>query len=47
MSARGGWFIAGLIFLALLALNAPKLAGALALLLVTYFAYTSQQKGLI
>lgn len=41
------WFVAGLIFVALLAMYAPKFAGALVVLVAIVLAIRAKQKGLV
>ena len=41
------WFVAGLIFVALLAMYAPKYAGALVVLVAIVLAIRTKQKGLV
>lgn len=47
MNARTGWFIAGLVMLALAALYAPKIAGYVVVLIVLYLGFKVANKGLI
>jgi hypothetical protein len=41
------WYVAGLIFVALLAMYAPKFAGAFVILLVSVLAIRAAQKRLV
>lgn len=47
MSARTGWFIAGLILVSLLAMYAPRLAGIIVLLVVAVLAIEAANKKLV
>lgn len=41
------WYVAGLILVALLALYAPRFAGAFVVLIVLVLAFTAARKGLV
>lgn len=47
MTPQTGWFIAGLIIVALLAMYAPKIAGVLVLLVVAVLGIKAAHKGLV
>lgn len=47
MSTRNTWYVAGLILISLLALYAPKYAGALVILIVLFLGFTAARKGLV
>lgn len=47
MDARTGWFIAGLIFVSLLSMYAPRIAGGIVVLLASVLAIRAAQKGLV
>ena len=47
MSLRTGWFLAALVVVSLLSVYAPKIAGALVILVVMFFAIELADKRLI
>lgn len=47
MTEQTGWFIAGLVVVALLSMYAPKFAGVLVLLVVTVLAIKAADKQLV
>lgn len=44
---RNAWYVTGLILIALLALYAPRFAGAFVVLIVLVLAFTAARKGLV
>lgn len=47
MNAQAGWFIAGLVIVALLSMYAPRFAGGVVILLAVVLAIKSADKGLV
>lgn len=47
MSARTGWFIAGLVLVSLMSMYTPRLAGGVVILLAAVLAVEAAKKGLV
>lgn len=43
--SRAAWFVIGLVFISLLAMHYPKVAGGLVILIALYLAFALAKKG--